>query len=241
MKLLVDTHTHTLVSGHAYSTIKEMEEAAHTRGLEALAITEHAPMMPGTCHEFYFQNLKVVPRKMDGLTILFGAELNIMDSTGAVDLEEGVMKQLDILVASIHTPCYGEDQGIVQNTCAYINAMKNPYVSIIGHPDDGRFPIDYEKLVKAAKEHHVLLEVNNSSLRPTSFRRDAKGNILQMLELCKLYGVSITVGSDSHVDIDVGNFSEALKILEQAEFPEELIANTSLEKLEPFLNGYKNK
>lgn len=54
MKIVLDTHAHTIVSGHAYNTIREMAQMAKEKGLEAFALTEHAPQMPGTCHEFYF-------------------------------------------------------------------------------------------------------------------------------------------------------------------------------------------
>ena len=69
----LDLHTHTLVSGHAYSTIREMARMASEKGLKILGITEHAPQMPGSCHEFYFQNLTVVPREMYGVRLLLGA------------------------------------------------------------------------------------------------------------------------------------------------------------------------
>ena len=52
MRFEADTHSHTLASGHAYSTIKEMAAAAEAKGLKALALTEHAPKMPGTCFIF---------------------------------------------------------------------------------------------------------------------------------------------------------------------------------------------
>ena len=81
MRFEADTHSHTLASGHAYSTIKEMAAAAEAKGLKALALTEHAPKMPGTCGLFYFQNLDVVPRKCGGIRLLMGAEVNIMDET----------------------------------------------------------------------------------------------------------------------------------------------------------------
>ena len=64
MQYVLDTHTHTIASGHAYSTISEMAQAAADKGLELLAITEHAPMMPGSCQQIYFSNLVVVPRQM---------------------------------------------------------------------------------------------------------------------------------------------------------------------------------
>lgn len=79
MKFEADTHSHTLASGHAYSTIKEMAAAAQSKGLKALALTEHAPEMPGTCGLFYFLNLDVVPRECCGIRLLMGAEVNIMD------------------------------------------------------------------------------------------------------------------------------------------------------------------
>ena len=54
MKYILDTHTHTLASGHAYSTIDEMIQAAAKKKLELIGITEHAPKMPGSCQEIYF-------------------------------------------------------------------------------------------------------------------------------------------------------------------------------------------
>lgn len=58
---VLDLHTHTVASGHAYCTIHEMAAAAAGKGLEILGITEHAPAMPGTCHNFYFHNLRLSP------------------------------------------------------------------------------------------------------------------------------------------------------------------------------------
>lgn len=225
MKILVDSHSHTVVS-----TRMEMIQAAKNRGLEAIALTEHAPEMPGACHEFYFQNYAVVPREADGLHILMGVELNIMDEYGTVDLPTGVLKSMDLAIASIHGPCYGDSRTKELNTQAYLNVMKNPYIHIIGHPDDGRFPIDYEKLVRGAKETNTLLEMNNSSLRPGGFRVNTEDNAKEILELCKKEGVYITTGSDAHIDVDAGEFGCIEKILQETDFPEDLIATTSYEK-----------
>ena len=46
----MDLHTHTIVSGHAYNTRNEMLKAAKAKGIDVLGITEHAPAMPGSCH-----------------------------------------------------------------------------------------------------------------------------------------------------------------------------------------------
>ena len=71
-KSVLDLHTHTVASGHAYCSLREMARAASDKGLELLGITEHAPMMPETCHEFYFNNLKVVPGSCMGFSCFWG-------------------------------------------------------------------------------------------------------------------------------------------------------------------------
>ena len=230
MKLVLDTHTHTVASGHAYNTMNEMVRAAADKGLELLAITEHAPGMPGSCHEFYFHNLRALRREKYGVKLLFGCELNILDQEGMIDLPDYPLNQIDLGIASMHTPCY-QSGTVEENTKAYCRAMENPWIDIIGHPDDGRFPVDYEKLVLAAKENHVLLEINNSSLNPNGFRKGTQENDRIMLEYCKKYQVPVVLGSDAHVEEDVGNFERAVALLEQVDFPEKLVANTSVEFL----------
>lgn len=146
----VDLHTHTIASGHAYSTIEAMIKAAEQKGIRLFGITEHAPKMPGTCSELYFNNLRVLERKHGEMYTLFGAELNIMDMEGHVDLPERTLKQMDLCVASMHGPCFHPGT-IEENTKTYLNVMKNPYVNIIGHPDDSYYPVDYRALVEGAR------------------------------------------------------------------------------------------
>ena len=239
MKFVIDTHMHTIPSGHAYSTIKEMAEMGKEHGLEAIVLTEHGPEMPGSCMSFYFENTKVLPRERYGIQTFFGVELNILNSDGEVDLPERILKRMDLTIASLHTPCFQGERTKEAVTKAYINAMKNPYINVIGHPDDSRFPIDYELLVRAAKEAGKLLEINNSSMREDNNRENAVENLRTMLKLCKEYQVPVVAGSDAHVDLDVGKLGLVEKILEECEFPEELVVSTSLEKIKPFMNRYK--
>ena len=213
MRVEIDTHTHTLASGHAYNTINEMAKTAADKGLKGLAITEHAPQMPGTCHLFYFQNLRVVPRKRYGIELLLGTELNIMNEDGEVDLPEETLKTLDIAIASMHTPCFKGERTVEKVTAAYEKVMEHRYVDIIGHPDDGRFPVDMERLVSQAKKTGTLLEVNNSSLRPDGFRENTRENCLRMLKECKKQGAMIVLGSDSHVDVDIAEYPYAEEVL----------------------------
>ena len=74
---ILDIHTHTIASGHAYGTIREMAQAAGDKGIKLLGLTEHAPGIPGTCDPFYYFNLKVVPRELYGVKIFHGSEVNV--------------------------------------------------------------------------------------------------------------------------------------------------------------------
>ena len=161
MQILVDTHSHTIASGHAYSTLSEMARAAARKGLQALAVTEHAPQLEKTCGLFYFMNYDVIPREMNGVRLLMGAELNIMDSDGTVDLPEDVCRGLDIAIASIHPPCYQSEASVENNTRAYVEVMKKPYVNIIGHPDDSRVPVDYEVPITTGSDAHIDADAGN--------------------------------------------------------------------------------
>lgn len=231
MKYVMDLHTHTLASGHGYSTLAENIEKAKEVGLQVLGYSEHAPSMPGGPHPFYVGNLKVLPRRFGDLRLLCGIEANIMDRDGTIDVSEQVIRSsLDYVIASLHVPCIAPGT-MEENTRALLNVMKNPYVKIIGHPDDSRYPLDYEVLVKAAKENEVILEVNNTSIHPKSVRQGARENILRMLSLCKEYECPVILGTDSHVCYQVGDFSRAQELLELADFPEELVMNTKVENL----------
>lgn len=238
MKFVLDTHTHTLASGHSYSTIREMAHAASEKGLELLGITEHAPKMPGSCHEFYFQNLKVVDRQMRGVELLLGAELNILDPDGTVDLPESLLRKLDITIASLHVPCMAPGT-MAENTRAYVNVIKNPLINIIGHPDDRRYPVDYREIVLAAKEYHTLIELNNASLTDGGARVNARPLDIEILGLCREYEVPIVVGSDAHIDLAVGNHDKAEALLREVDFPEALIVNQSVDYLKKYVNRYK--
>jgi putative hydrolase len=86
MNLIADTHTHTIASTHAYSTLTEMVHAAAERGLYAIAITDHGAEMPGSPGRWYFHNLKVVPRNLEGVLVLRGQEADVVNFEGDTDL-----------------------------------------------------------------------------------------------------------------------------------------------------------
>lgn len=229
MKLVVDSHTHTLASAHAYSTVTELAAAAAARNLEILAVTDHAPALSDSAPALHFMNYHVLPKEMNGVRMLYGVELNILDFEGHVDLEEDILRRQDLCIASFHTMCT-QAGSEAENTAAYLAAMDNPYVNIIGHPEDGYIPVDFRALVQKAKETHVLLEINNSSLRAAYYRKNTRENMIQMLSLCKEAGVSVVLGTDAHYATAVGDFAEVAALLAELDFPEALVANTSAEK-----------
>lgn len=226
-------HTHTLASGHAYATINEMTKAASEMNLEMIGFAEHGPGIPGSCDPFYFFNLRVVPRTQYGVRIMLGAEINILDYKGTLDLKPEHIKHLDLRIAGIHSECY-KFGSIDENTTAIISAIKNPDIDMISHPDDGYCPLDYEVVVKAAKEYHTLLEINNNALRSPS-RKDVAQNQRTILELCKKEGIPVICNSDAHYMNDIGNIDHLSKIVDFCDFPEELIINYFPEKFEDFI------
>jgi putative hydrolase len=228
MKTLLDVHTHSVASGHAYSTIQEMAQAAAEKGLQLLGITEHSPGIPGTCDPIYFRNLHVVPRYMYGVDLLLGAELNIIDYKGTIDLEEFYFPMLDIRIAGIHSLCYTPGS-IEENTSAVIGAIRNPAIDIISHPGDGTALLNFEPIVLASKEYHTLLEINNSSLNPGRNKVHARDNNLTILRLCKQYEVPVILGSDAHISFDVARHEHIYELLQETEFPEALIMNDKVE------------
>lgn len=236
---ILDLHTHTIASGHAYNTLYEMTKAASEKGLTLFGSSDHGPAMRGASDAFYFINFKVIPRDLYDIKLIMGCELNILDCTGKIDLSERYLKGLDYAIASLHDFLFKKGTA-KENAMACINAMKSPYVQIIGHPDDGRIPIDYEMLVNGAKMTGKLLEINSSSLHPKSPRVNSRENYIKMLSICRRLEVPVILGSDAHVAADVGNHEMALKLLEELDFPEELVVNTSLDKLLPYIPKLKN-
>ncbi len=108
-------------------------------------------------------------------------------------------------------------------------------MQVIGHPDDGRYLADYEEMARKAKEYHVLLELNNSSLKPGGYRQNSWENARAMLKHCERFGTKVIMNSDAHVVSDVGDHRFAWKLVQETGFPEELVVNGSLEELDGYL------
>ncbi len=238
MKIKFDTHTHTLASTHAYSTLYENATYSAKIGMDGFAMTDHAPAMSDAPHPWHFANLKNIPRDVFGQKILVGAELNILDLKGNLDLNEDILKKLDVVNASIHGGGIYKDETAKDHTAAYESVVLNPYVDIICHSGTARYPYDYEYIIKLAKENDKLMEINNHSF---FVRKGSVSNCKKIAELCKKHEVGIVVSSDAHVFTDIGDYRYALDLLREVDFPEELVMNTTYDKFADFLRNSRGK
>ncbi len=238
-KIKLDMHTHSLMSEHAYNTILEMVIAAKHAKLSAIGITDHTYGIPNAPSYIYFYNFKVIPRRMYGVDLYLGAEINIVDYDGRLSFEDYMMKYVDIRLAGMHDVCYKCGSGD-ENTSAIIGALKNPYVDIIVHMNDGKYNLDYEKIVKTAASENKILEINNNALRST-WRKGAWENDSKLLSLCKKYSVPVIMDSDAHFATDVGNLTNCEKIIKDNKFPKELVMNYDYDKFGKFIKDKRKK
>ncbi|MCI6189228.1 MAG: phosphatase [Clostridium sp.] len=238
MNYLSDLHTHTIVSGHAYTTLLENISYCKENGIKILGTSEHGSAMPNAPHRWYFGNMKVIPRIINDVIILKGCEANILDVEGNIDLAEEDSKFLDYMIASFHEPIF-KPKTKEDNTKAILNCInKNPKVEILGHLGNPAYELDYVAIVKFAKEKDLMIEINNSSVLGKS-RAGSDINCKKVAKLCMEYGTKLILTSDSHIAFTIGHFEESIKLLKSINFPEELIMNEPKKLLAHFKNKGK--
>lgn len=221
--LKTDLHTHTCASGHGTTDrITDLAREAAARKMAVLGISDHGPASPGSAGLSYFRSLFLCERQRFGVDLRYGAEANILDPDGHLDLPDDILNTLDYCIVSMHRPVYTSGSA-AENTKAYIRAMRHPKVKIIGHCDDSRFPVDYRELVEAALSFGVSPELNNVSLLPDSYRKDCRANAIRLLQACEAFSCPIVLSSDSHGREHVGDASAALALTEEIRFPGRLI------------------
>jgi len=234
MELLVDLHTHTVSSGHAYSTITENALAASRRGLKLLGMTDHGPSMPGAPHLYHFGNLSIIPKEILGVKILPGVEANIVNHEGELDIPFSYLVQMKLVLVGLHVICYpgGTSE---QNTQAYIKAMGNPYTDVMVHPGRPDFQLDLERIAYKSAQLNIPVEVNNSSLSTIDGKDGARANCRCFASYMAKYKGQVILGSDAHFWDRVGEFGDALDLIHEVGIPEHQILNTSPERVLDYL------
>ena len=230
MLIEADLHTHTVASTHGFSTITENCARAKELGVKCLAMTDHGPAMPDSPHIWHFGNMRVLPRKILGVTVLKGVEANIIDYDGGLDVCDGSPYKFEFVVASYHRYYFEnfERQSEETVTKGYLKLLENPSVDMIGHPTTKHFPVDWRVLVSAAKEAGVLLELNESSIRDG---KSPKETVVEMLLECKKQRCPIAVNTDSHFWGTIAETPISEQILQELGFPRGLIANADWAEL----------
>lgn len=241
IRLVADYHTHTIYS-HGKGTIEDNVRSAISRGLKALAITDHGfaqPLMGMTGEKFVQMraivdelNLKYAGR----IRVLLGVEANVTNMQGNIDVPERYLKQLDILNIGLHRMVLStsgfflrrvewgpslshivrryRDSVSSDSTEALCNALRRYPVDIVTHPGY-HYPIDMDKLVRTAVETGTLLEINTSHKVPT----------VENLRLALEMGANFAIGSDAHRPARVGEFGAGLALATQAGIPAERVLN----------------
>ena len=236
MNIIADTHTHTSASTHAYSSLSEVVHAAALKGLYAVAITDHGEAMPGSPQPWYFHNMHVIPRILEGVIVLRGQECNVLDYEGHIDLRQDDEPVMDWIVASMHTPTMPKGPHTLEDiTRAWLAVARDPRVHVIGHSGSDQYVFDYERVIPEFGKNGKLVELNESSFinRPSFIP-----NCARILSLCKKYGVPVILNTDSHFATLVGDFSHSLALLEQMNFPEELVVNSSIWRFNEYLRAH---
>lgn len=228
-QVIADLHTHTLSSTHAFHTADQMAAQAKACGYRAMAITDHGSAMPDAPHSWHFGNWSALPRVLDGVVMLYGAEVNVMDTKGGLDFSQRQLAGMDWTVVSIHSPCI---PGLLTEREAnrlWLEIAENPYIDCIGHSEQQNYRYDYDLVTKAFARNHKVVEMNGNSF---NVRKDGIPNMRALLRACLNNGCRVSLDSDAHSTLQMQRGLRKLySLLEEINFPQELVVNASCENL----------
>ena len=221
-----DVHMHTTATdGH--NSIREMADAAFARGYQYIAITDHSrnlAMTNGLDEKRALEHIKrirEVDQQMEGRIRVFpGIEVDILGD-GALDLDDEVLAQMDVVIASVHTRL---EQSREEMTARVLRAIENPYTRILGHPT-GRlllrrepFAIDLGAVLHRAAELGVAVEHNAAPERLDLSDRD--------LRLAKELGCRIVINTDAHDTRHLAKMEYGVRQLKRAWLGPDDVLNT---------------
>lgn len=242
MRFYGDYHIHTRRSDGRQSE-EQVITSAMERGLKEIAITDHGPLAAGIGvknPEVYLElkeRIKNLQPLYPDLTILVGAEANIRDLEGTLDVPSEILRELDIVIAGLHPytlPTSVQDgmgifvqnslrhlskaqreKAVNANTKATIEAIyTNPELDILSHPGLF-FTVDVEEVARACIKEEVLFEINCGHEHP---------NVSDII-VAEREGVSFIVNSDAHFTDTVGDLRYGSEVVAQLEINTERIAN----------------
>ena len=220
-----DLHMHTTATDGTAS-IEDMAAAARERGLDYIAITDHSKrvtMANGLDADRLRDHWKEIHQarsRVSGIEILCGIECDILEDA-TLDLPDDVLAEADWVIAVLH---YGLKQPRERIQKRLLNAIRNPYVSVIGHPTGrliGRRPgadMSFPEILKAAADHGVMMEINAHPSRldlddlHTAAARD--------------HGIPIVISTDAHSTSGLDVMHYGVDQARRAGLEKEHVANT---------------
>ncbi|ATP41367.1 DNA polymerase/3'-5' exonuclease PolX [Solibacillus sp. R5-41] len=238
--IVSDLHMHTTWSDGAHSVV-EMGEALITRGYTHGVITDHSQYLKVanglTPERLEKQKLEIIAfnEAHPKFRLYHGTEMDILPD-GSLDFDEDVMRQLDFVIASIHSSFTQSQDKIMARLKT---AIENPYVHMIAHPTGrivgqrGGYDPDVPLLIEWAAQHGKILELNANP-----YRLDL---CVEHLQLAMEKNVPIAINTDAHA-IDQLRFMDiGTKYAQKAWLKKDLIVNTwSKEQFDTFINKNKN-
>lgn len=234
-----DLHCHSNWDG-GVNSIEAMVKVAQEMGYEYIGISDHTKFLRIE-HGLDKKKLAQQRKEIDKLNskfqiinskfkILQGAETNILND-GSIDIKDEALKKLDYAIAGIHSNFKMEKERMTERI---IRAIKNPHINIISHPT-GRilkkrdeYQCDFDKILRAAKEYNVILEINaypeRLDLNDRNIRRTKEA------------GVKMIINTDSHQKSQLRFIEFGIAQARRGWAEKEDIINTRpLEKLLKFL------
>lgn len=206
--------------------------AAHAKGLELIAITDHGPQVPQGAHPWYFWNLKMTPSVYKGMRVLHGCEANVVGdlSENGLDLPDMVLEVLDFVQVGLHSFCGFDERDRAKNTEGVLRALENPFVDQLNHPgNEDNFPLDLDQIIKAAKRNNVIVELNAHSFDEHGSRGGSSEREVAFAHASYQAEIPIAIGSDAHYIDAIGEFDVPLKVAAELGIPEEYFLNRSPE------------
>ena len=234
-----DLHVHSQWSDGSH-TFEQLVDAARKHAYSYIAITDHSKglgIARGLTEERLMAQKKVITAlnsRLRGFRIIHGVEVDIR-SDETLDLSDDVLKELDLVVASIHS---GFKQSREQLTRRLASAMKNPYVAIIAHPtgrligERDAYDVDMDEVLRTAKQTGTALEINAYPLRldlDDTYARRAKD-----------MGIPVVISTDAHVTTQFDYMSYGISTARRGWLEKSDVANTmELKKLLKQLKPHK--
>lgn len=231
MKIVADLHVHLSGKAPLAQTAQEIIYYARTRGLEAVALTDHLPKTSNIHCAWSKADQAALSAIDTPVRLLCGAEADIADLSGTLLADPADLARSRLTVAALHPYCV-RPHDPAAHTAAFAAALENPFVDILAHPMDTPYPFEEEALVALAARLGKPLELNALSARNDPACAQAQKRLAL---LAKQYGAPLVVSSDAQKPEQVGDFWDIPNWLDELEIPSQLVLNSDMRLLEDYL------